>query len=348
MSNSQFRALESRSAHHNASESKTDDLLIAAIASFQSLARPTRHDIQLFEDLALPLLTAASEMTMKQAARDLADIKTAPRKLILALAHQPLQISTPILVRSTVLTAADLIDIIGKNGIEHARAIARRPTDDAILQSLLQSFADPAIDRAIALRNQIVKASIADLEEHSSKNTTLDQVGILRDQLSYMLTNIETDTPDESRSHLANINKLSLADQLLDSALLIDPHFFQTTLADALGVSFERARNIIGEWPSSQLPVALMALGLSAQDCYLILTAALGTITGTRDSLRDFVHIYRSTDRNSAMQIVRKWKAEDMSEALRDKLRDLAQAPINEVAEPSTDVHTVAERKIAL
>lgn len=345
MSNSQFRALEGRSAHHNNAENKTDELLTAAIAGFSSITRPTRHDMQLFEDLALPLMSSATERGMKQAARDLAKINTAPRKLVLTLAHEAIEIAGPLLLRSNVLTPLDLIDIIGKNGIDHARAIARRPSDDAILHSLLQSFADPAIDRAIALRNQIVKATATDLPAQSTSTTIVDQVGVLRDQLSFMLTNIENNLPEDGKAHLADINKLSLADQLLDSALLIDPHFFQTALADALGVSFERARHIIGEWPSSQLPVALMALGLSAQDCYMILTAVLGTITGTRDSLRDFVHIYRSIDRNSAMQVIRQWKAEDMSAVLRNKLRNLAQ---DDQVDETANNSDVREQKIAL
>ncbi|MNN89642.1 hypothetical protein D3C81_2074840 [compost metagenome] len=37
------------------------------------------------------------------------------------------------------------------------------------------------------------------------------------------------------------------------------------------------------------------------------------------------MHIYRSIDREKAMALVRRWKAEDMSAMLRGKLREMAE-----------------------
>ena len=57
----------------------------------------------------------------------------------------------------------------------------------------------------------------------------------------------------------------------------------------------------------------------------MILTAVLGTIHGEREQLREFVHIYRSISTEQASAAVRRWKADDMNEKLRDKLRNLAE-----------------------
>ncbi len=119
-------------------------------------------------------------------------------------------------------------------------------------------------------------------------------------------------------------------EHLIDTALLIDSQLFRTALADALDISFDRADAIIGKWPDSYLPIALKALGLSAPECYLVMTAVLGSIETTRDGLRDFVHIYRSIDRAKAMSLVRRWKSDDMSAMLRNKLREMAVSAENE------------------
>ena len=43
------------------------------------------------------------------------------------LADEPVDIAAPLLLRSNALTDIDLIALIGRHGIGHARVIARRP-----------------------------------------------------------------------------------------------------------------------------------------------------------------------------------------------------------------------------
>src|SRR5690606_28976095 len=125
---------------------------------------------------------------------------------------------------------------------------------------------------------------------------------------------IRTAPPATQSLPAHNLSALSLssclqparAEYLIDMALLIDGNMFRTALADALDVSYARAETIIGSWPNSQLPLALKAIGLTAQDTYLILTAVLGTIHGEREQLREFVHIYRSISPEQAAAAVRR------------------------------------------
>lgn len=323
MTNDQFRALEDISGHRSPSDSKAgrakaDDLLAAAISAFAGITRPGRQDMQQLEDLALPLLECASTRGKRHAANALAQLEDAPRRLILALADQPVEISAPILLRSPLLRPSDLIEIIGKNGLAHARAIARRQSGDVLLQGVLRSFADPVIDRTLALQENLANIEAEPLEKPDVPDLSAARAPLMKEGSSERLARALQQPFYEAGA--------TGSQHLIDTALLIDGQFFRNALADALDLSFERSDAIIGQWPDSHLPIALKALGLSPAECYLTMTAILGPIDANRDSLREFVHIYRSIDREKAMALVRRWKAEDMSAMLRGKLREMAEA----------------------
>mgnify|MGYP000849066408 CR=1 FL=1 len=320
MTNDQFRVLEEISGNRNQSNlradgSKADDLLGAAIAAFASITRPGRHDAHQLEDLAFPLLERATMRGKRQAASALAQIEDAPRRLVLSLASEPVEISAPILLRSPVLRSEDLVDIIGKNGLAHARAIARRQSDDALLKGVLRSFTDPVIDRLLALQENLAGLGTDKTEIQPTINEAEKSEGELPHQPSFF-----------------NSGALSSPEHLIDTALLIDDQIFRTALADSLDVSFERADHIIGQWPASHLPIALRALGLSASECFMVMSAVLGPVAADREGLREFIQIYRSIDQEKAVMLVRRWKADDMSKLLRSKLREMVTATDDESA----------------
>lgn len=314
MTNDQFRALEEISGNRNQSKSradgsKADDLLAAAIAAFASLTRPGRQDAHQLEDLAFPLLDRATMRGKRQAANAIAQIEDAPRRLVLALANEPVEISAPVLLRSATLKPQDLLDIISKNGLTHARAVARRQSGDPLLKGVLRSFNDAVIDRLLALQENLAGIetgkAMAPSEGYEDGNSAEDHLP----QPSFFSPGI-----------------LATPEHLIDTALLIDDQIFRTALADSLDVSFDRADQIIGKWPGSHLPIALRALGMSASECFMIMSAILGPVAADRDGLREFIQLYRSIDQEKATMLVRRWKAEDMSKALRSKLREMATA----------------------
>lgn len=332
MTNDQFRVLEEISgsrgpSNPNAGGSKADDLLVAAIAAFAAITRPGRHDIQQFQDLALPLLQSATTRGKRQAANALASLENAPRHLLLALSNEPVEISAPLLLRSPLLRPADLIDIIGRHGLLHARAIARRQSADTLLKQVLGSFADPVIDRLLKLQENLANLETEQLETPAPASLSENEArhaASRSDQMAFSL-----------QQPLLSSGATSGVDHLIDTALLIDDQIFRTALADALDLSFERADAIIGQWPNTYLPIALRALGLSSSECYLVMTSVLGPIDANRENLREFVHMYRSIDREKAVTLLRRWKADDMSKLLRSKLREMAQAHNSASAEKS-------------
>ena len=95
----EFRALEDRNGG-----SKADDLLTASITAFCCVARPAKSDAQQLEDLAVPLLALASQRVRRHAAAALSEFPHAPKRLVLALAEDEVDISAPLLLRSPALT----------------------------------------------------------------------------------------------------------------------------------------------------------------------------------------------------------------------------------------------------
>lgn len=359
MTADQFRALEIVSGSGHSAHHKTDDLLAASVAGFTSLTRPGRYESQQFEDLAMPLLETATQRARRQVSAILAQHDVAPRKLILTLANDSIEVAAPLLLRSPILTTADLINIIGEHGLSHARIIARRQPVDPILVPLLESFDDLIINQSL---NTEPLAQVITPEEVSRKPEVqsahyasappvykTENAGSFRPEQQAPkqpeTTSKALEGHDLTALPLYALVRPVLADYLIDMALLIDSNLFRTALADALDVSYFRAQNIIGTWPNSQLPLALKAVGLSAQDTYLILTAVLGTIHGERDQLREFVHIYRSISTEQALTAVRRWKTDDMNDKLRDKLRGLADDNAENFTSAANNDSNIAHKK---
>lgn len=333
MTTDQFRALENLSGSGHSVHHKTDDLLAAAVAGFTSLTRPGRYESQQFEDLALPLLETATPRARRQVSAILAQHDVAPRRLVLALANDNIEVAAPLLLRSPVLTTSDLTEITGKHGLSHARIIARRQPVDPLLVPMLESFDDAVISQSL-IAEPILTApqAVEDIKEPDVQNMHYTSSAPVHKPIPVKeVRNVPHQAQtlkahDLSTMQITSHLRPALAEYLIDMALLIDNNMFRTALADALDVTYARASTIIGTWPNSQLPLALKAIGLTAQDTYLILTAVLGTIHGEREQLREFVHIYRSISTEQASAAVRRWKADDMNEKLRDKLRNLAES----------------------
>ncbi|WOC15231.1 DUF2336 domain-containing protein [Pseudochrobactrum sp. MP213Fo] len=359
MTADQFRALEIVSGSGHSAHHKTDDLLAATVAGFTSLTRPGRHESQQFEDLAMPLLETASPRARRQVSAILAQHDVAPRKLVLALANDTIEVAAPLLLRSPVLTTADLADIIASRGLSHTRIIARRHPLDAMLLPVLQSFDDPIIEQSLNTEPLAINTTVeepAKPQAQSSHYASAPPANRQEPAKTMPPLQKPAATPQSFPAHdlralaLPALTRPSRADYMIDMALLIDTNLFRSALADALGVSYVRAENIIGTWPNSQLPLALKAIGLSAQDTYLILTAVLGTIHGERDQLREFVHIYRSISTEQALNAVSAWKAADMAadvnDRLRNKLRDLVEtSSAEDFTTPANNDHENMQKK---
>ena len=303
----EFRALEDRNGG-----SKADDLLTASITAFCCVARPARSDAQQLEDLAVPLLALASPRVRRHAAAALSEIPHAPKRLILALAEDDIDISASLLLRSPLLTPKDLIDIITHKGISHARVIARRRSDDPQLLGVLRSFKDTAIDNALEIKSHFDLGNDAPIADGALAPES-PRLRETREALKALMRNAALS--DEG----------TLANHLVDAALLDETMSFERELAIALNLDVETARKIIGHGLNAELTIALASLGLSAEAAHLVLTGLFGLVHKDLRSLRLFIQSYRQIDRDKAQATVDRWKTAENSEKLRQKLREMAE-----------------------
>jgi uncharacterized protein (DUF2336 family) len=304
----EFRALEDRS-----SGSKADDLLTASITAFCCVARPAKSDAQQLEDLAVPLLALASQRVRRHAAAALSEFSHAPKRLIVALAEDEVDISAPLLLRSPVLDPSDLIGIIDRKGLGHARVIARRDIDDPELLRVLHGFDDPAIERALALQSHSVHSGDTDMQDAllTQESPRLRET---REALKALMRDSDKGFSGDQ----------ALAEHLVDAALLDETALFEQEFARALALDPDSAKRIIGHGLNAELTIALASLGLSAEAAHLVLTGLFGLVHKDLHSLRLFVQSYRQIDRDKARATVERWKVLENSQKLRQKLREMA------------------------
>lgn len=104
----------------------------------------------LINEIVEGLVSNAQLIVRQQLAEKLAPTRTTPRKLLLALAGDRIEVARPILTQSPVLTDSDLVTLVVTQGVEHARAIAVRAEIGEALVDALIVTGDPAVMQLVA------------------------------------------------------------------------------------------------------------------------------------------------------------------------------------------------------
>lgn len=264
-------SIEFRNLTERQDPNQADRLFRAAITAFVSLTRPTRGDAVRLYDLAEPLIAQVSVDAQRFAAAALSDSAAAPAALIRLIANLPVGVSAPVIIRSPQLTEIDLIALIGRNGLTHARAIARRPNPGSRLVTLLASLRDEEI------RAQVRAPS-------DSAGSPADAVRERLRAIALASSAPSTDGDNDRGAWRA----------LRDTALTGAPALFQTALADLLAIRFAEATAIASSEP--HLVMALRAIGLNAEQSFLILASQFRLRYADTASIRLFVAEYCELD----------------------------------------------------
>ena len=230
---------------------KPERLLRASVSAFCAISRPTKRETAQLDDLAVPLLGCVSDECLRFVAAALSETPFAPPVLVRRLADQPIEISAPLLMRSPVLTAIDLVALIGRHGVAHARAIAARSDLDARILRLIRSIG--ALEQARPTAEP-VRDAVEETREHlrammrpAAATPARPPVELPRWQ----------DQPDAYR-------------KLRSTALSGVPALFHTALADALGIAVEEAAAVADDSDVHALLVALKSLELTEEQAFLI------------------------------------------------------------------------------
>lgn len=128
---------------------KPERLFRAAIDAYCALPRPTRAEADRLDDLALPLICSVSPEALRFAAAALSEAPRAPAGVVRKLANEPPHISAPLLIRADALADIDLIALIGRHGLPHARVIARRKDLNPDIRALIETLDSDMISGAV-------------------------------------------------------------------------------------------------------------------------------------------------------------------------------------------------------
>jgi len=352
VSSSDFRqiAIQAGSGKDDAGATKAERLFRAAVSAFCSLPRPSRREITQLEDLTLPLFEHVSAAARRFVAAALSECEYPPTALVRRLAEEPVEIAAPLLIRSHALSDVDLIALIGRHGLPHARAIACRKGLNAAIAALIRALERPTlvggkpstddggampVPRVVALPVPRVVALPSAKPAADAPRTSGSAAEETRSRLRSMMA-------EESADTAAKINPLGTPEtypKLRETALSGNAVFFSTALADALGVDFITASSLTASGHYSALLTALRALDLGEDKAFLITVAVFPKLFSNPQAIRQFLDRYRSLRRDAALTQLRNWKA--------DALSGMASAdaqPQAEIAPPGNSNRSSADR----
>lgn len=286
---------------------RSERLFRAAVAAFCALTRPTRREIAQLDDLTLPLFDSVSAEGRRFAAAALSECEDVPPVLVRRLTNEPVEIAAPLLVRSRALCDVDLIRLIGRHGLPHARAIARRPHLNPAIGSLLDALKDPEIRR---LRGG--RPDLAVVGEHKTEQPPARAGAAAEDarrRLREVMLPARGIAPADSLEPIAVSPSPDIYPKLLDTALSGRLPLFQTALADALGLEFAAVRVAVEAHGHANLLVALRALELREEQAFLLAAAIHHSVFDGPAAIRLFLSRYRMLDRDTALRRIEDWKA---------------------------------------
>lgn len=267
---------------------RTEQLFHAAVSAFSALTRPSRAEITRIDDLTLPLLDHVSTAGKRFAAAAFSDSAYAPLGLVRRLCEESVDIAAPLLVRSPLLADTDLVALIGRHGAAHAKAIARRPDLHPAIASLIQLLQREKPEAASPMpETPEAKAPVGADPVVPAAASAGEATEGTRQKLRTMMGDAS------NHRHAAAPNPRALFARLRDTALDAHRPLFETALADATGLSLDAARRIAADGANA-LPRALHALGLRAEEAFLIVAALHPEVLSGRDAVRAFLDCCRS------------------------------------------------------
>lgn len=319
---------------------KPERLFRSAISAYCALVRPSRRDAEQFDDMTLPLLPLVSAEGRRYAAAALSEMGPQPTALVRRLAEEPLDISAPLLIRSVNLSDIDLIGLIGRHGIGHAKAIARRANLNSNIAKLIRALgaAETVLADAGDFETMQPEADPA-VQEQAQGEPAVEQsfnsAEDVRVQLREMMRPARPAQPAPSAPPLDWPAVSAVYPKLLSTALAGSHAFFHTALADALNIGFGAAR-MLDDDDAPGLTTVLRALDLSVEQAFLVAVLAYPYGLVGHDNVRGFVESYRRLELNAARDEVNGWRERDA-----ERRAMLARDCQPGVAEPANDEDAV-------
>jgi uncharacterized protein (DUF2336 family) len=294
---------------------KSDRLFRAAVSGYCSLTRANARDAAQLDDLTLPLLPLVSDETKRFAAAALSESMPAPPALLRRLADCPVPISAPLLLRSHALADIDLIGLIGRNGIAHARAIARRPRLNPNIAALINALgiaAEAEVEgeaaASAAVQPTAAPAGIREARPALARGVAEEET---REQLRAMMKPAAPAAPEAPLAPPDWVTAHAAYPRMVATGLTGMAALFHTAIADAFDMSFKSARRMAEIEQGERLAIALKAAGLTTAEAFLVAALAFPPRFGSTAAIRAFVEAYRALDIDRARRELCAWRERD-------------------------------------
>ncbi|MGL4487956.1 MAG: hypothetical protein ACRCU5_00740 [Rhizobiaceae bacterium] len=332
----QYRSLENQGA-----ETRKDDILRAAVSAFVALTQPSKRDCNQIEDLALSILPYASDSTKRFIAAALANSRSAPNALVRRLCEEPGEICAPLLLRSPVLTPLDLTVMVGTKSREHARIISKREHLPNTVIEALALLDDPIAQARVTYGNAY---TVAELNTKNASNLKPLSAADARERLrEIMVATFEgpksevTAQVERVADNAAPASNVPGRDQLLKLALHDQEGLFVTALSDLSGLPFTSVLKLTRRKSPSELSTLLRAYGVDANSAFVMCSIFYPAIASNRSEIRLFLERHAKLDTESAKDMVRAWKADEISVTFSKRAANLS-TPVQEEADTETDI----------
>ncbi len=145
----------------------------------------TERERALMLDILHKVVVDVEMSVRKRLSESLADVDDAPPSLIKLLADDDIEVAYPVLTRSTVLGAADLMELVQNRALEHQLAIAMRYSVSEDVSATLVTYGRPTVIETL-LRNEnarLSQATLAYLVEESRRVDTFREPLLRRNEL---------------------------------------------------------------------------------------------------------------------------------------------------------------------
>jgi hypothetical protein len=265
------------------------------------LQRPahTLEDERYYTELALRLVEAVDAQQRQRLAERLASYPSAPRPVLLRLAHDEIDIAAAILEHSPCLTADDLKTIAAELGGAHAQMIATRPAPPAMEASPART---PDNAEAIELSELFYAAGASERR-------------LILVNLDYAMG-----APADPASAMQRTDIWRLE----SAALQHNSEAVVRELEHMLGLSRAQARRIVNDELGEPTVVAAKALNLPSDVLQRMLLFMNPHVGQSVDRVYQLTELYGEISVDAARRLIAIWRDADRTEPVRVQYESVA------------------------
>lgn len=199
---------------------------VAALFALTS-ERCSDEQVGVYDSVLLRLVDMVEAEVRRYVAEQMAGLRRGPQQTVRRLADDDIEVAEPILVRSTILSDQDLIEIAEKRGNSHCFAIAQREVLSEGVTDILVERGDLKVKRKVAsndgacLSDNSIQSLISDAASDATLQNFLSDRGDLADGHIASLVAIAS---DEVRRKLNQAGRTEEAERVGEAADIAQQH----------------------------------------------------------------------------------------------------------------------------